>query len=1219
MLHSNTNEKMLNGTKKNVEFKGDLGKMPPVESDFAGDMKFAVRTGNFDLLISLTKENLHKDSEVVSGTDDLILDCLYQAIRMGDFNCIKVFFEHGEADANVWFRDNLTPLHLAAKYGIPFEEKAASEKFPDSDQVTEWRPPDIQGVVHNRIIHYLVAQGAYLECRDQNGMTALHHAVMRNNLNCVMQLISEGADLNCVDNADMTPLILAVRNSNTRIVQLLLQQNADATICDNRLCNVFHHACYHGNKKITDIIYKHLKHENDAEFAKEMLNSKNVKLETPLHLAILSKSFPATEYCLDSGADISAVTFQQETALHLAARSGNMNIVEELLKREVPVDELNSHMQTPLFYAIEGGHIYVVERLLSSDAYVDHSDIEGMSPLLLAAKKGFVDICQLLIEQDAQLYATNHEMESCLMLAVLGKHNDVVEFLLRSEECEDLLEMTDDKGDTPLHAAVRLGSIQMTKMLIDKGADVLTKNVQQHTALHVAAIHGRFGIVQLLLDHTPIIAHERDVDGNFAVHLAAKHGNLHVLKKLLSTAPHLNETNSAGQTPLCFAAEHNRLDCVRYLLDQGTDVNHRDNSNITPLFLACCGGHVDIVNELLKAGAKPGFRVHKNHPLYATWNALDVSVDSRKHLCAQAILNSDFWESVLHGVATAEPDEVNTSLRRMICDAPADAELALSRCVTKNTVPKQSKDFEVKFNFHPLENRTSLLMGSDYEDNSFIDVDTSGTFMESVIESTRKWKTKNTDLHPVLLMLKRGRESLLNHPLVIALISLKWARFFFIYYAYLLMYALFLALFTSFMLQTKAPYMIKLASAGPADTNTLCEKLQNTSAKAYHLHIGVPKYGTMVISVANLLVELFQMIVFKLDYISLDNFLELGIYSLALVTTLDFSRCMQTTGLRTVWQWATGIVGIFLAWINLLLYARRDSKLGIFVIMFLMVMKTFFKFIAVFSPFLIAFTLSFHMLLANHVPFSRVHFAFIKTFSMATGELDTSSIFFDQYGDANTENKVYYEVITYIVFVAFVTIMTIIMMNLLVGLAVDDIKEVRRKAAIIREEMKIDLIFSAESVLNHFRQFIGTPDEYVYRPNDCHGLMQHMFRYFYESAVRTVQEVSETDVAKKEEDGEDDTETRKKPEEVLQDLHQLTLHIGKLLNRLVDRVNEGGLAESRVNRPLVQGALRAGVLDTGPQPRSLTTTATLGDSRVPSRIERLHIDDDVDEEPFEFG
>ncbi|KAF6772382.1 hypothetical protein AHF37_09063, partial [Paragonimus kellicotti] len=172
-------------------------------------------------------------------------------------------------------------------------------------------------------------------------------------------------------------------------------------------------------------------------------------------------------------------------------------------------------------------------------------------------------------------------------------------------------------------------------------------------------------------------------------------------------------------------------------------------------------------------------------------------------------------------------------------------------------------------------------------------------------------------------------------------------------------------------------------------------------------------------------------------------------------------------------------------------------------------------------------------------------------------------IFFDQYGSGNTENKVYYEVITYIVFVAFVTIMTIIMMNLLVGLAVDDIKEVRRKAAIIREEMK---------------------------------------------------------VAKKEEEGEGDTETRKKPEEVLQDLHQLTLHIGKLLNRLVDRVNESGLAESRVNRPPVEGTLRAGVAPPrGAQPGSLMATTMLGDSRMPSRIERLHIDDDVDEEPFEFS
>ncbi|KAF6773096.1 hypothetical protein AHF37_07325 [Paragonimus kellicotti] len=293
---------MLNKTKKNVEFKRVMEETPSDEPDFAYEMKTAVRTGNVGMLRNLATENLRTSSQDFSETRDFVLD---------------------KADANVWFRDNLTPLHLAAKYGIPSEERETAEKSSDSDQVAAWHLPDIHGVIHNQIIHLLVEQGAYLECKDQNGMTALHHAVMRNNLNCVMQLISEGADLN------------------------------------------FHHACYHGNEKIIDIIYKHLKQHFEEEFAKEMLNSKNIRMETPLHLAILSKSFPATEYCLDSGADISAVTFQQETALHLAARSGNMNIVEALLKRKLEVNEPNNGMQTPLFYAIEGGHIYVVERLLN--------------------------------------------------------------------------------------------------------------------------------------------------------------------------------------------------------------------------------------------------------------------------------------------------------------------------------------------------------------------------------------------------------------------------------------------------------------------------------------------------------------------------------------------------------------------------------------------------------------------------------------------------------------------------------------------------------------------------------------------------------------------------------------------------------------------------------------------------------------------------------------
>ncbi|KAF6769151.1 hypothetical protein AHF37_12214 [Paragonimus kellicotti] len=76
--------------------------------------------------------------------------------------------------------------------------------------------------------------------------------------------------------------------------------------------------------------------------------------------------------------------------------------------------------------------------------------------------------------------------------------------------------------------------------------------------------------------------------------------------------------------------------------------------------------------------------------------------------------------------------------------------------------------------------------------------------------------------------------------------------------------------------------------------------MQNASAKAYTLPIGVPKYGVMILAIVNLLLELTQLIRSRWRYFDLDNLLEVSIFVLALVTTVDTSWCMRETGVREV-------------------------------------------------------------------------------------------------------------------------------------------------------------------------------------------------------------------------------------------------------------------------------------------------------------------------------
>ena len=109
--------------------------------------------------------------------------------------------------------------------------------------------------------------------------------------------------------------------------------------------------------------------------------------------------------------------------------------------------------------------------------------------------------------------------------------------------------------------------------------------------------------------------------------------------------------------------------------------------------------------------------------------------------------------------------------------------------------------------------------------------------------------------------------------------------------------------------------------------------------------------------------------------------------------------------------------------------------------MFYRVLKTFVSFLAWYSLFIIAFALSFYILLhkdigglENDYPFfDRVGLVLVKTFAMFVGELEFSDIPFNS-------------PFSYVFFLLFIFLIVVVLMNLLNGLAVSD-------TGLIREEV----------------------------------------------------------------------------------------------------------------------------------------------------------------------
>ena len=177
----------------------------------------------------------------------------------------------------------------------------------------------------------------------------------------------------------------------------------------------------------------------------------------------------------------------------------------------------------------------------------------------------------------------------------------------------------------PLHDAARMGSAEITTILIKAGADVELSGFGGVRPLHSAAMAGQAKVVTILLEsgakvdsrdntgRTPLLSfmsgHTADVstlialleagadpnllDGPVAYHpldYAAMHGRADVAELLIAFGADMNaKDNLYGGTPLHYAiwyAPRGHLEVAQLLIDCGADVNAKDANGLTPLDVA---------------------------------------------------------------------------------------------------------------------------------------------------------------------------------------------------------------------------------------------------------------------------------------------------------------------------------------------------------------------------------------------------------------------------------------------------------------------------------------------------------------------------------------------------------------------------------------------------------------------------------------------------------
>ncbi|KAJ6663961.1 hypothetical protein lerEdw1_008915 [Lerista edwardsae] len=781
------------------------------------------------------------------------------------------------------------------------------------------------------------------------------------------------------------------------------------------------------------------------------------------------------------------------TALHWATKKRQVESVKLLLSGGANPNILNSSMMSPLHLAVQCLHNEIVKILaehMSTDINLEGES--GNTPILVACYKDNPEALKILIENGGLINKANNLGCMPVHAAAFSGAKLCLEIIIKKGEelgytPENHINFTNNGKCSPIHLAVQSGDLEMIKMCIEYGAKVDLKQSDKCTALHFAATQGATNILKLMMtsykgdepiidaldgnketllhraalfDHYELAEYlismmenikdlvtDEDNEGCTPLHYACRQGVPLSVNSLLGLNVAISSKSRDKKSCLHFAASYGRINTCQRLLRDMEDtrlLNEGDKKGMTPLHLAAQNGHEKVTQFLLKKGAL-FLRDYKG------WTALHHAAFGGYTRTMRIILDTNVK-------CTDNVDEDG---------------LILDNCVVESCEEKTSRDFSIEYNFR---------------------------YLQCPLKLAKQWKQGNEikegsdELYEPLVtlnaMVRNNRVELLTHPVCTEYLLMKWMAYGFrAHLMNLSVYCLGLIPLTLLITQLEPQASFNATRIlGPFD-------------KKNSYFITVCMCSVLIMSLFGIGKEILQLFQQKLRYLlDYSNLLDWTIYTTSIIFVSSLIGKVPPH-----LQWECGAVAIFLSWMNFLLYLQRFETYGIYVVMFWEILRTLIRITVVFFFLMLAFGLSFHVLLGTQRTYSLPYLSVMQTFAMMLGDINYREAFLEPLMD----NTLPYPFLSYIILVIFTLLIPILLMNLLIGLAVGDIAEVQKFASLKRIAMQVNLHTNLEKKLPYW--FITRVDQdsitvYPNRPRYC-GFMT-VFQYCFGSDYKAAESQS---------------------------------------------------------------------------------------------------------------
>ena len=397
-----------------------------------------------------------------------IKEGFFQAVCLGDTVSTKHLLSTGCIDVNCVDDSGFTALHHAASLN------------------------------NTTMIRLLHAHQANINVRmeDESGAAPIHVATMYGSLDAIVTLHQLGCDISAFDDDDLTPLHYAVESEDKNTVSLLLKLNANITACGSTGAPL-HIAAKKDN---LEIIWVLVQNGHPAD-----IDVRDTEDYTPLHVAAQNGCDRSAALLVSMGANVLSKTAEGQSACDLATRSRCPFVVnilafvsEEVLSKFSHYDPLVQRLGAALHLAANQNRKSSVNYLLNqAGCPPDVEDNTGRTALSIAIKNNNLEMCRELISLGANV---NHVSKNGVM---------------------------------PILTAAINGYVQVAEELIRNGAEVDKVSTEYGSALHQAASGGHTDVVKILLAHgCPIDI--IDSDQRTVLTWAAEYKNLAICQEVIA-------------------------------------------------------------------------------------------------------------------------------------------------------------------------------------------------------------------------------------------------------------------------------------------------------------------------------------------------------------------------------------------------------------------------------------------------------------------------------------------------------------------------------------------------------------------------------------------------------------------------------------------------------------------------------------------------------------